>query len=166
MITPQEVIRIGTISRPHGKQGEVQCLMQNECWDNAEATFLILDIQHILTPFRVEDWRGKGSDSLIFRLAGVDNEQKAQQLIGTEAFMLRKDVWEDSEELPTWQSLMGYRVIDIDQGELGEVTEVDESTINTLLILSNGKMIPIHEDFIITLEPEKQTLTIQLPYLL
>ena len=166
MITPQEVIRIGTITRPHGKQGEVQCLMQNECWDNAEATFLIQNIQHILTPFRVEDWRGKGSDSLIFRLAGVDSEQKAQQLIGTEVFMLRKDVQEDSEELPTWQSLMGYRVIDIDQGELGEVTEVDESTINTLLTLSGGKMIPIHEDFIIALEPENHTLTIRLPYIL
>lgn len=166
MITPQEVIRIGTITRPHGKQGEVQCLMQNECWDNADATFLILNIQHILTPFRVEDWRGKGSDSLIFRLAGVDSEQKAQPLIGTEVFMLRRDVQEDSEELPTWQSLIGYRVIDIDQGELGEVTEVDESTINTLLILSGGKMIPIHEDFIIALEPENHTLTIRLPYIL
>ena len=80
--------------------------------------------------------------------------------------MLHRDVQEDSEELPTWQSLMGYRVIDIDQGELGEVTEVDESTINTLLTLSGGKMIPIHEDFIITLEPENHTLTIRLPYIL
>lgn len=166
MITPQEVIRIGTITRPHGKQGEVQCLMQNECWDNADATFLILNIQNILTPFRVVDWRGKGSDSLIFSLAGVDSEQKAQQLIGIEAFMLRKDIQEDSEELPTWQSLTGYRVVDTDQGELGVVTEVDESTINTLLTLSCGKMIPIHEDFIVALEPDRQTLTIRLPYLL
>lgn len=140
--------------------------MQNECWDNADATFLILNIQNILTPFRVVDWRGKGSDSLIFSLAGVDSEQKAQQLIGIEAFMLRKDIQEDSEELPTWQSLTGYRVVDTDQGELGVVTEVDESTINTLLTLSCGKMIPIHEDFIVALEPDSQTLTIRLPYLL
>lgn len=140
--------------------------MQNECWDNADATFLILNIQNILTPFRVVDWRGKGSDSLIFSLAGVDSEQKAQQLIGIEAFMLRKDIQEDSEELPTWQSLAGYRVVDTDQGELGKVTEVDESTINTLLTLSDGKMIPIHEDFIVSLETDSQTLTIRLPYLL
>lgn len=144
----------------------MQCVMQNECWDNADATFLILNIQNILTPFRVVDWRGKGSDSLIFSLAGVDSEQKAQQLIGIEAFMLRKDIQEDSEELPTWQSLTGYRVVDTDQGELGVVTEVDESTINTLLTLSCGKMIPIHEDFIVALEPDRQTLTIRLPYLL
>lgn len=166
MITPQEVVRIGTITRPHGKQGEVQCLMSNEYWDYADPTFLILSMQHILTPFRVDDWRGKGSDSLIFRLAGIDSEQKAQQLIGSEAFMLRKDMQEEAEELPTWQSLVGYRVMDLDQGELGDVAEVDESTINTLLLLNTGELIPIHEDFIESLDTESQILTIRLPYLL
>lgn len=166
MITPQEVVRIGTITRPHGKQGEVQCLMSNEYWDHADPTFLILSIQHILTPFRVDDWRGKGSDCLIFRLAGIDSEQKAQQLIGSEAFMLRKDMQEEAEELPTWQSLVGYRVMDLDQGELGDVAEVDESTINTLLLLNTGELIPIHEDFIESLDTESQILTIRLPYLL
>ena len=166
MITPQEVVHIGTITRPHGKQGEVQCLMSNEYWDHADPTFLILSIQHILTPFRVDDWRGKGSDCLIFRLAGIDSEQKAQQLIGSEAFMLRKDLQEEAEELPTWQSLVGYRVMDLDQGELGDVAEVDESTINTLLLLNTGELIPIHEDFIESLDTESQILTIRLPYLL
>lgn len=166
MITPQEVVHIGTITRPHGKQGEVQCLMSNEYWDHADPTFLILSIQHILTPFRVDDWRGKGSDCLIFRLAGIDSEQKAQQLIGSEAFMLRKDMQEEAEELPTWQSLVGYRVMDLDQGELGDVAEVDESTINTLLLLNTGELIPIHEDFIESLDTESQILTIRLPYLL
>lgn len=166
MITPQEVVHIGTITRPHGKQGEVQCLMSNEYWDHADPTFLILSMQHIQTPFRVDDWRGKGSDSLIFRLAGIDSEQKAQQLIGSEAFMLRKDLQEEAEELPTWQSLVGYRVMDLDQGELGDVAEVDESTINTLLLLNTGELIPIHEDFIESLDTESQILTIRLPYLL
>ena len=166
MITPQEVVHIGTITRPHGKQGEVQCLMSNEYWDHADPTFLILSMQHIQTPFRVDDWRGKGSDCLIFRLAGIDSEQKAQQLIGSEAFMLRKDLQEEAEELPTWQSLVGYRVMDLDQGELGDVAEVDESTINTLLLLNTGELIPIHEDFIESLDTESQILTIRLPYLL
>lgn len=166
MIRTEDVISIGTLTRPHGKQGEVQCLMKNAYWDNADATFLILSLQHILTPFRVSDWRGKGSDSLIFRLAGIDSEQKAQQLIGSEAFMLRSDMQEEADELPTWQSLTGYRVIDLDQGELGDVVEVDESTINTLLSLSSGSLIPIHEDFIVSIEPDIQVLTIRLPYLL
>lgn len=165
MISNEEVISIGKITRTHGKRGEVQCLMENEYWDNADATFLILSIDNILVPFRVLDWRGKGSDSLIFQLDRITDEQQAQQLIGHQAYMLKSDISEENEILPTWQSLKGYRVLDTDQGELGIITDVDETTINTLITLNNNQLIPLHEDFIIDILQEKQQITICLPFI-
>ena len=165
MISNEEVISIGKITRTHGKRGEVQCLMENEYWDNADATFLILSIDNILVPFRVLDWRGKGSDSLIFQLDRITDEQQAQQLIGHQAYMLKSDISEENEILPTWQSLKGYRVLDTDQGELGTITDVDETTINTLITLNNTQLIPLHEDFIIDIQQEKQQITICLPFI-
>lgn len=165
MITNQQVISIGRITRTHGKRGEIQCLTSNEYWENADATFLILSIDNILVPFRVLDWRGKGSDSLIFQLDRITNEQLAQPLIGSQAYMLASDLSQDDELLPTWQSITGYRVLDTDQGELGTIIHVDETTINTLITLDNDQLIPLHEDFIINLEPDKQLLTICLPFI-
>jgi 16S rRNA processing protein RimM len=165
MISNEEVISIGKITRTHGKRGEVQCLMENEYWDNADATFLILSIDNILVPFRVLDWRGKGSDSLIFQLDRITDEQQAQQLIGHQAYMLKSDISEENEILPTWQSLKGYRVLDTDQGELGTITDVDETTINTLITLNNMQLIPLHEDFIIDIQQEKKQITICLPFI-
>ena len=165
MISNEEVISIGKITRTHGKRGEVQCLMENEYWDNADATFLILSIDNILVPFRVLDWRGKGSDSLIFQLDRITDEQQAQQLIGHQAYMLKSDISEENEILLTWQSLKGYRVLDTDQGELGTITDVDETTINTLITLNNTQLIPLHEDFIIDILQEKQQITICLPFI-
>lgn len=165
MITNQQVISIGRITRTHGKRGEIQCLTSNECWENADATFLILSIDNILVPFRVLDWRGKGSDSLIFQLDRITDEQLAQPLIGSQAYMLASDLSQDDELLPTWQSITGYRVLDTDQGELGTIIHVDETTINTLITLDNDQLIPLHEDFIINLEPDKQLLTICLPFI-
>ena len=165
MITDQQVISIGRITRTHGKRGEVQCLMENEYWDNADATFLILSIDNILVPFRVLDWRGKGSDSLIFQLDRFTDELQAQQLVGYHAYMLKSDISEENEILPTWQSLKGYRVLDTDQGELGIITDVDETTINTLITLNNNQLIPLHEDFIIDILQEKQQITICLPFI-
>ena len=165
MITHEEVICIGKITRTHGKRGEVQCLMSNEYWDNADATFLILNINNILVPFRVLDWRGKGSDSLIFQLDQITDEQTAQQIIGCQAYMLASDMSEEDEVLPTWQSLVGYSVMDIDQGELGKIVYVDETTINTLVTLDNEQLIPLHEDFIIDIAQDKRQLTIRLPFL-
>jgi 16S rRNA processing protein RimM len=165
MISNEEVISIGKITRTHGKRGEVQCLMENEYWDNADATFLILSIDNILVPFRVLDWRGKGSDSLIFQLDRITDEQQAQQLIGHQAYMLKSDISEENEILLTWQSLKGYRVLDTDQGELGTITDVDETTINTLITLNNTQLIPLHEDFIIDIQQEKKQITICLPFI-
>ena len=165
MISNEDVISIGKITRTHGKRGEVQCLMENEYWDNADATFLILSIDNILVPFRVLDWRGKGSDSLIFQLDNITDEQAAQQLIGCQAYMLLTDMNEEDEVMPTWQSLLGYQVLDTDQGELGTITHVDETTINTLITLNDKQLIPLHEDFILNIEPDKQLITICLPFL-
>lgn len=165
MISNEDVISIGKITRTHGKRGEVQCLMENEYWDNADATFLILSIDNILVPFRVLDWRGKGSDSLIFQLDRFTDELQAQQLVGYHAYMLKSDISEENEILPTWQSLKGYRVLDTDQGELGIITDVDETTINTLITLNNTQLIPLHEDFIIDILQEKQQITICLPFI-
>ena len=165
MITTEQVISIGHITRTHGKRGEIQCLTSNEYWDNAEATFLILNIDNILVPFRVLDWRGKGSDSLIFQLDRISDEQSAQQLIGCQAYMLASNLSEDDELLPTWQSLTGYRVLDTDQGELGTIIHVDETTINTLITLDNDQLLPLHEDFIIDIDQENKLLTICLPFI-
>ena len=165
MITNEQVISIGRITRTHGKRGEIQCLTSNEYWDNAEATFLILSINNILVPFRVLDWRGKGSDSLIFQLDRITDEQSALPLIGCQAYMLVSNLNEEDEILPTWQSLTGYRVHDTDQGELGTIIHVDETTINTLITLNSKQLIPLHEDFIVNIEPDKQLITICLPFL-
>jgi 16S rRNA processing protein RimM len=165
MITNKQVISIGRLTRTHGKRGELQCLMSNDYWDNADATFIILKLDNILVPFRVLDWRGKGSDSLILKLDHINDELAAQQLIGTEAFMLICDINQEDEIMPTWQSLVGFKVIDTDQGELGIVDIVDETTINTLITLNDGRLIPIHEDFIIDINANDKLLTICLPFI-
>lgn len=176
MILPQEAIVVGCIARLHGKQGVLQCLMKNTYWedtfweedaDRYHNTFLLLELQHILTPFRVQDWCCKGKDCVLFQLQGVDNEQTALRLVGADVYMLRKDIPTTTDSLPsTWQCLAGYRIIDLDQGELGEVLAVDDSTINTLLSLNSGEIIPIHPDFIVEQDQDARILTIRLPYTL
>lgn len=163
MIEQNELIHIGTMRRPHGKNGELQCQMDNAYWDEADADFLILLLDGIFVPFRVEDWRGKGADSLIFRLKGVDSEAKALRLMNAEAYMLRRDLNEEAEEMMTWQDLTGYEVLNSEETVQGRVAAVDESTINTLLELEDGRLLPIHEDLIIEIDAPHKRLVLDLP---
>lgn len=163
MIEQSELIRIGTMRRPHGKSGELQCQMDNTYWDEADADFLILLLDGIFVPFRVEDWRGKGTDSLIFRLKGVDSEVKALRLVNAETYMLRRDLTEEAEEMMTWQDLTGYEVQNGERVVLGRVAAVDESTINTLLELEDGRLLPVHEDLIIEIDEPQKRIILDLP---
>ncbi|MBQ2170791.1 MAG: 16S rRNA processing protein RimM [Paludibacteraceae bacterium] len=164
MIQAQDLIAIGTMRRPHGHRGEIQCQMQNDYWDQADPEFLFLQLDRLYVPFRVMDWRGKGADTLIFTLSGIESEPEAARLVGAPTFMRRADLTAEAEEQIAWSDLVGYRVIDRESGTLGTVAEVDEQTINTLLTLDDGRMMPIHEDFILSIDTRAHELHVNLPF--
>ena len=91
--------------------------------------------------------------------------ENISDLIGEEGFVLRSDVNDEEEGLLTWQDLVGYTVVDEDQ-EIGIIETVDESTINTLATLTNGRMVPLHEDFITKIDEDAQILRVRLPFAL
>jgi 16S rRNA processing protein RimM len=86
--------------------------------------------------------------------------------MGEEAFVLRSDVQDEEDGLMTWQDLVGYTVEDDEAGTIGQIADVDESTINTLAILEDGRMMPLHEDFILEIDEQAQILRVHLPFTL
>ena len=90
--------------------------------------------------------------------------EQAIELLGEEVFVLRTDVQQDGEEVFTWQDLVGYQLVDAEDGELGSIDYVDESTLNTLATLNNGKLIPLHEDFIVEIDTQAHVLRVNLPF--
>ena len=152
---------IGTIRKTHGTNGEVQALMNSDLFVDTDPDFIILELDAIKVPFRVLDWRSKGDDVLL-QLKGVDSEQKANRLVGAQVFMESAD--EEGEKLKTWQDLVGLLVVDDEQGEVGVVEHVDESTANILLFLEDGRVLPIHEDFIVDINDT--TLTTHYTFLI
>lgn len=163
MILDSEVIRVGYFSRTHGKQGNLQCQVEHDLIADADPTFVVLRLDGILTPFRLEDWREKNQESYILTLQDVDTEEKAQRLVGTEVNLLRRDITEHTEEAITMTDLIGFQVFDQTVGFIGTIEDVDESTINTLLQLTGDVVIPLHEDFVTDIDYTTRKLTLDLP---
>ena len=96
--------------------------------------------------------------------------EKVSELIGEEAFVLRNDVQEEGDEMLTWQDLVGYTILDEgDEGgwtPIGKITNVDESTINTLATLDDGRLVPLHEDFILDIDEDAHILRVHFQFAL
>lgn len=96
--------------------------------------------------------------------------EQIAELVGEEGFVLRSDVQEEGDGTLTWQDLVGFEIEDEgangERTTIGTIAQVDESTINTLAILEDGRMIPLHEDFIVEIDEEARVLLVQLPFAL
>lgn len=89
--------------------------------------------------------------------------EQIAELVGEEGFVLRSDVQDESDGTLTWQDLVGYTIED--EGKVvGKIAQVDESTINTLAILEDERMIPLHEDFIVEIDEDARILRVNLPF--
>jgi len=96
--------------------------------------------------------------------------EEIASLMGEEIWVKRSDVAEEEEGTLTWQDLVGYTVIDRKEDgqwlQAGVIAQVDESTINTLATLEDGRMLPLHEDFILDIDEDAHELHVDLPFML
>ena len=137
--------------------------MLNTYWEDNDASFIILSVDSIFVPFRVTDWRTKGSEDVLLTLQGVTTEQHALRFVGCEAFMLRTDLPEQIAEQTDLGSLTGFCLCDIQRGEIGTITAIDTSTLNTLVQLDNGTLLPLHEDLIEQIDFTSKSIITRLP---
>ena len=89
--------------------------------------------------------------------------EQIADLVGEEGFVLRSDVQDEGDGTLTWQDLVGFEIED-DGQVVGKIAQVDESTINTLATLEDGRMLPLHEDFIIEIDEDARILRVNLPF--
>ena len=117
--------------------------------------------------FFIEEYRYKTDTVILLKLKNVDDEKAAREFSNREVFYPLDEV--DEEDLVgdmTWDSFIGYTVVDETYGEIGEVTDVDESTINVLLQIDhNGEelLLPAVEELILSADHENKKLVVSIP---
>lgn len=167
MIRPEEVIRIGKLLKPHGVKGELSMLCENDCFDRSEdCDYLICDMDGILVPFFIDSYRFKSNTSLLIKFDDIDTVEQAERMAGVNVYFPKEFIGEeDMEGLPE-EFLSNYTVSDVHLGDIGTIDHIDDSTINTLLIIKNGGreiMIPFHEEFIKDIDEQNHHIVMELP---
>lgn len=167
MIKKETVYKIGKIGKAHGVDGEVAFHFDDDVFDRVDADYLILDIDGILVPFFIDEYRFKNDETVLVHFADIDTQQRARQLTGCDVYFPREHAEADSEGL-SWAALVGYSVVDSVSGDkVGEIRSVDDSTINTLFELvtdaGDDLLIPATDELIVDVDTAQRTITMQLP---
>ncbi len=163
MIKREEVYKIGRLGKTHGVRGEISFLLDDDVFDRTDADYIILDIEGILVPFFIEEYRFKTDSNALMKFDGIDTQERARELTGCDVYFPRSLADEDKTSV-SWAELVGYSLIDSDTGKLiGEIATIDDTTINILFELTNGKLIPASGELIQHIDTKQHQIEINLP---
>ena len=163
MIRREEVYKIGRLGKTHGVRGEISFLLDDDVFDRTDADYLILDIDGILVPFFIEEYRFKTDSNALMKFDGIDTQERARELTGCDVYFPRSLADEDEMNV-SWAELVGYSLIDSNSGKtVGEIAAIDDSTINILFELTDGKLIPASEELIQQIDMKRHQIEINLP---
>ena len=162
MIKPEEVYRIGRLGKAHGVKGEVSYQFDDDIFDRVDSDYLILEVDGILVPFFVEEYRFRSDTVALVKFEDVDTQQRAQELTGCNVFFPRSLAEEDNT--PSLSMLIGFNLVEASSAAvIGRIAAIDDSTANLLFELEDGTLIPANDDLIENIDMAKKQITMNLP---
>ena len=163
MIKQEEVYKIGRLGKSHGVKGEVSFLFDDDIFDRVDADYLVLDIDGILVPFFMEEYRFRNENVCLVKFCDIDTQQRAQELTGCDVYFPRA-LAEEADEQPSLSSLVGFGIVDASDGKnVGSIAAIDDSTQNILFELEDGTLIPASNELIKDIDADSRTITMHLP---
>lgn len=168
MIRQEDVYQIGRMGKTHGLKGEINFQFTDDVWDRADSDHIICEVDGILTPFFIEEYRFRSDSTAIMKLEDLDSADAVQFLVNSNVYLEKKYQEELDEDEVSLHYFIGFRMIDGDSGnEIGTISDIDDNTDNWLFIVQRPDgsevMIPAHEEFIAEIKQEEKTMVMDLP---
>jgi 16S rRNA processing protein RimM len=166
MIRKEEVFRIGRLGKAHGIQGEVTLQFDDDSFDRVDADFLVLEVEGILVPFFMEEYRFRSDSTALVKFCDVDTQERARELTGCDVYFPHR-LADHSEEDLSWAAIIGFHIVDNGtQQTIGAITEVDDSTENVLFVVDahhEELLIPASEELITGVDYDSRTIQMNIP---
>ena len=163
MIKREDVYKIGRLGKAHGVKGEVSFQFDDDIFDTTDADYPILEIDGILVPFFMEEYRFRNDSLALVKFCDVDTQQRASELTGCDVYFPRT-LAEDSEGQLSLSSLVGFDIVEASNGKVvGKIAAIDDTTQNILFELEDGRLIPASDELITNIDTNRQQIIMQIP---
>ncbi len=162
MIKNEEVYKIGRLGKSHGIKGEISFQFDDDVFDRVDADYLVLEIDGILVPFFMEEYRFRSDSLALVKFCDIDTQERASELTGCDVYFPRDLA--DEDDTPTLASLVGFDLIEASNNKkVGTIASIDDSTANILFELEDGRLVPATDDLITDINTKDRTIKMEIP---
>ena len=162
----EDCFEIGYISKTRGLKGEVQVSFNYDEPEKLKIKSVFIEINNKLVPFFVDTYKIPMPQVGYFTFEDIDHIDKAQNITKRKIFLPNRLKPKRKKEEFLYTDLIGFTADDLQNGNLGEITEVREypqQFLATVNYKEKEVLIPLNEAFIIKLDIELKTISFDLP---
>ena len=179
--------QVAQVLKSNGTDGELVMGFREiapEDINRQEPVFIIFD--GLPVPFYIESFTRRGNTKALVRLTDICSMEDVEEIAGKAVYVSDDSLPEMSLEEDGYAALVGWTVLtpeipdqvgdDSEAAapslpaltgnliEVGQITDFMDIPNNPCLEIENGAVIiPLHEDFILSIDPENQEIIMQIP---
>lgn len=169
MITREDCVKIGEVSKTHGLQGCVIVSTDSDLLEQYADEPVFLQLDGAPVPFFIAEdgLTVRNHTSYIVKFDYVDSVVQAERLLGCEVLLEKALLDEEEADEPDYDiyALIDFEVSDLVSGETGKVVDVADYSGNvvlTLFILGKEILLPLSENFVCGVDFEHKQLQVQI----
>lgn len=166
MILKDDIFPVGQIGKPHGLKGELTFTSNSMVLHEADVPFVVLEPDGIFVPFYIESVRMKTGTSGLIKLERIDTEEQARPLVGQTMYLPNRYLGAMADDEFETAYFVGFDVEEQQQGYIGKIKAVNDSTMNALFIVAHESgevLIPVADEFIVDIDHERRLIRLVLP---
>ena len=162
----EDCFQLGYIVKPHGIHGALTIFLDTdtpEYYKELESVYV--EYQQKLVPFFIESYKPAGNKATI-KFQDIDGIDVAARYKGCAIYLPLDRLPKLKEDQFYYHEIVGYRVVDLKVGEIGNVKYIYEANGNDLFAIdykSKEILVPINDEFIEKLNKKNKTIYLSLP---
>ena len=171
-VTLDDLQQVAQVLKSNGTDGELVMGFREiapEDINLQEPVFIVFD--GLPVPFYIESFQKRGNTKALVRLTDIRSQEDVDEIAGKAVYLEDGQIPEMTLEDDGYAALIGWMVLTPAKEEdavyeVGEITEFFDIPNNPCIEVEteNGAvMIPLHEDFILGLDPENREIMMEIP---